>query len=181
MDMIISSRYATALFELAVEKACVDDYQQQAELLLNAIESDEEYLKILEHPQITGAEKLDMLKGAFGSYVSEDVLGLISVVMRKNREAELCSILRAFIDKVREYKHITTATVESAVQLDSDRLELIRQKLNKILNKQVEIKALVVPELIGGLRISVDGHVIDNTVKMHIDLLKKQLTDMKLA
>lgn len=181
MDRIISERYAVALFDIAVEKNCVDSYEEQVRLVLNALESDAEFIKVLEHPQLAGEEKLDMLKRVFGQYVAEDVIGLLSVVLRKNREAELCSILSTFIEKVREYKRITTARVESAVALDKDKLELIKQRLEKNLNKQVEIEALVVPELIGGLKISVDGHIIDGTVSKHIKTLKKQLTDMKLA
>ena len=57
----------------------------------------------------------------------------------------------------------------------------IKEKLSNKLNKQVRIEAKVVPELIGGVKIAVMGHVIDNTVKSQLEALKKSLLAAKLA
>lgn len=178
---LISGRYAAALFDLALEKDCMDKYYQDIELVYNTISDDKELIAVLNHPQISGEDKLNILIKAFSENVSEDVLGFFSVIFKKNRENELLNILSAFIKKAEDYKGIAYATVESADKLDDETLEKIEKKLSKNLNKQVKAEAKVNPELLGGLKISVCGHVIDSTIKSKLDDLRKKLLSAKLA
>lgn len=178
---LISGRYATALFDLALEKDCLDKFYDDVELVYNTISGDKELMAVLNHPQISGDDKLNILVKAFSDNVSEDIIGFFSVIFKKNRENELLNILSAFIDKAEQHKGIAYATVESADKLSDETLAKIEQKLSSNLNKQVKAEAKVDPELLGGLKISVCGHVIDSTVKSQIGDLKKKLLNAKLA
>lgn len=181
MAELISKRYAQALFQLALEQNCVDKYSDEIKLVYNILTCDSEILRVLNHPQISSDKKLDILTTAFKDCVDSDILGFLSIIFKKNRENELKDILNTFIEKVLEYKGIVTAVVESAVPLKESKLNEIKDKLSSKLNKQVEIEVNVVPELIGGLKIAVCGHVIDNTVKSQLDALKKTLLNVRLA
>lgn len=181
MAKLVSRRYANALFELALERNQIDRFDKEVKMIYGSITDDKKFSNVLNHPQITGDEKMKMFENIFKGKISEDILGLFHLVLRKNREAELIEILSVFIDKVREYKRITTAYVSSAKPLSKTQLNDIKAKLSQNLNKQVDIEASVVPELIGGVRILVDGHVIDGTIKKQIDELKKQLAEIQLV
>lgn len=178
---LISNRYAAALFDLALEENCVDKYYDEVKTVYDAITSDKEIMTVLNHPQISSDEKLNMLKKAFSDNVSEDIMGLFTVIFKKNRESEIPNILQAFIKKAEDYKGIVYASVESATELSEQTLEKIVQKLSSKLNKQVIVDAKVSPQLLGGLKISVSGHVIDSTIKTQISELKRQLISTKLA
>lgn len=181
MAGLISNRYAEALFQLALEENCVDKYSDEIKLIYDTLTSDGEILRVLNHPQISSDKKMDILKSAFKDSVDENIIGFLSIIFRKNRENELTEILDTFLGKVLDYKGIVTATVESAVSLKKSKLDEIKEKLSIKLNKQVKVEARVVPELIGGLKITVSGHVIDNTVKSQLDDLKKTLLAARLA
>lgn len=181
MAGIISKRYAEALFQLALEQNCVDKYSDEIKLIYDTLISDSEILRVLNHPQISSDKKLEILNTAFGGSVDKDIMGFLTIIFNKNRENELTNILNTFLNKVLEHKGIVTAVVESAKPLDESRLNEIKKKLSHKLNKQVEIKSNVVPQLIGGLKITVAGHVIDNTVKNQLDDMKKTLLDLRLA
>lgn len=181
MAKLISRRYADALFELALERNQLDRFDEEVKAVYGSITEDKEFSSVLTHPQVSGEEKTAMLENVFKGKVSEDILGLFHLVIRKNRESELVEILKVFTDKVRDYKRITTAYVTSAKPLSESRLNEIKEKLSQNLNKQVNIEAEVKPELIGGVRILVDGRVIDGTIKKKVDELKKQLYNTQLA
>ncbi len=181
MAQLISNRYAEALFQLAQEQNSIDKYNDEIKLIYDTIVGEGEILKVLNHPQISSDKKMNILKDAFKDCVSNDVMGLLNVVFAKNRENELVDILDAFLVKVRDYKGLAKAYVESAVPLKSSKLNEIKQKLSDKLNKQVEVEVKVVPELIGGLKITVCGYVLDNTVKNQLEAMKKTLLDVKLA
>lgn len=181
MDRIISDRYAEALFSLAVENNAVDKYEEQAKLVLDTITVDKEILKILTHPDINGEDKMNILVQAFKDITDDDIMGLFSIIIRKNREKQIVDILKIFLEKVKKYNGISDAVVESAIPLSSEKLKIIEIKLTNKLNKQVVAKSVVVPELLGGLRISIDGHILDKTVKRQLEDMKKQMLNISLA
>lgn len=181
MDRIISDRYAEALFSLAVENNAIDRYEEQVKLVLDVISGDKEIMKILTHPDINGEDKMNVLTQAFKDSVDDDIMGLFSVIMRKNRENQITGILEIFLEKVKSYKGISDAVVESAVPLSPEKLKVIETKLANKLNKQVVAKSVVVQELLGGLRISIDGHILDKTVKRQLEDMKKQMLATSLA
>ena len=175
MAKLISKRYAVALFELAKETDKIDLFNSQVELVYNSIKDDKEFLTVLNHPRISGGEKFNLFKNIYKDNISEEILGLISIVVKKNRETEILEILETFLELVRDYKGITTAYIHSAIALTDEQLSKIKENLSKNLNKEIIIKADVKPELIGGLVINVDGKVIDNSIKTNLENIKKSL------
>lgn len=175
MDRVISNRYAQALFSVAVEKNAVEEYEQSIRLICDVISADNELMKILTHPDITGEEKLNIMTECFKSTVGDDIMGLFSVIISKNREKYIPEILEMFIEKAREYEGKCEAVIESARELSDGKIKEIESRLSNKLNKQVTAKCLVCPELLGGMRIKVDGHIIDKTVKRQIDDMKRQM------
>lgn len=175
MARLISKRYAIALFELAKELNKVDDFNNEIQVIYNSIKNDKEFLDVLIHPRISSLEKFSIFENIFKGKVSEEILGLISIVINKNREQEILEILETFLNLVKDFKGITTAYVYSAVKLTENQLKSINEKLNEKLNKQVIIEAYEKPELIGGILINVDGKIIDNSIKKGLEDIKKSL------
>lgn len=175
MAKLISKRYAVALFELAKETDKIDLFNNQVELIYNSIKDDKDFLTVLNHPRISGEEKFNLFQNIYKHNISEEILGLISIIVNKNRETEILDILQTFLELVKEYKGITTAYIYSAKALSDEQIDKIKQNLSKNLNKEVIVKADVKPELIGGLLINVDGKIIDNSIKKSLDDIKKSL------
>ncbi len=181
MAQLISVRYATALFDLALEKDCIDKYSDEIKIMRDAVTEDSEIMRILDHPQISSEKKLSILTSALEGKVSADIMGLIHIVFRKNRETELTDIMNRFLDMAEKHKGIVYAKVESAVPLKESAVEEIKEKLSKKLNKQVIVNTNVDPQLIGGIKISVEGHVLDSTIKTQLSSLKGKLLETRLA
>jgi len=167
----LNVRYASAIFDLALECGKLDEYYEQAVSARNALQSDECRI-FMEHPDISVKEKHKFLDDVFGDNLCDDLKGLLYLLISKNRENIIISVLGAFINMADIHSGRTTAVVVSAVMLSEDQLSVLKNVLSKKLNKQVEISAKVDSSLIGGLYIHVDGYLIDHTVK-------KQLSDLK--
>jgi F-type H+-transporting ATPase subunit delta len=181
MAKLISRRYADAFFEVALEANKVDLFYDEADFLCKSFKSDEEFLSVIMHPDVPSEEKMTVFENVFKGKISEEFLSLFSLTLRKNREGELCDILETFMEKVLKYKNITTAYVSSAKALTNEQLLNIKEKLSANLNKQVNIEATTDESLIGGVKILVDGHVYDGTVKKQLNDLKESLLNMQLA
>lgn len=174
MEQLIAKRYAVALFELSKECDKMDLFYDEVSIICTAINQNEEFETVLDHPTISGDEKFEMMKKAFQG-ASQEVLGLIEIVIKKNRENELVEILKSFLDLVNEFKGIILASVYSAKALNETQIENIKENLSKKLDKQIVMQTFIKPELIGGLLINVDGKVIDNSIKKSLQDIKKNL------
>jgi F-type H+-transporting ATPase subunit delta len=181
MAQLVSSRYATALFDLALEKNEIDKIYEDITLVNSTFKTDENLQKVLASPMFTSEVKLSILKNTFSKYVCEDVIGFFTVVFSKNRENLFTEITDIFLAKVRDYKNLATAEVFSAKPLSDERISELTEKLSKKFNKQIEVKVEVDPALIGGIKIRVCGHLIDGTVKKQLDEIKKNMLEIRLA
>lgn len=181
MAQLVARRYANALFDLALESSKIDVFEDEIRLVLESMKNDKEFLLVLNHPQVASDEKFEILEKAFKGKISDEIIGLFSVSLRKNRETQIVEMLEIFIKKVEEYKGLETAIVTSAKPLSDEQIQRIKDKLSKNLNKQISIQAEVDERLIGGVCIKVAGHIIDGTLKKQLDDLKNQLLNIHLA
>ncbi len=177
----LASRYSAALFSLAAEKNKLDSYLEQTYALKKCLCDDEEIKGFINNPNLSSDDKLNILKGVLEGKAEDDIIGFISVIFEKNRQKELPLIFDEFTEMVLESKGIVTAHVESAYPLSDKQKDEIKTILSGNLNKQVIVESGIDKSLIGGLKITVDGHVIDGTIRKNIDDMKKMLLKNRLA
>ncbi len=174
MASIIAKRYASALFSLAVENNDVEIISEEALALKKALEENEEFLPLINHPQLSTEKKVEIIKTSFGD-IHDSLKGLIHIMLVKNRFDEFYNTLCVFNENVKAYKNILEAKIISAVPLTDERVEEIKKKLSTNLNKTIEVTVEVDESLIGGLLIEVDGRIIDGTVKKHFTDVRQNL------
>lgn len=181
MAQLISNRYSKALFDLAKESNKLDEFENQVRTIYEVLNSEREFMQILEHPHILADEKVSLLQKVFSSKILDEIMGLLVLVMQKNRQEYLLEILNTFLENVKEYKGIVTATVISAVPLNREQVDQIKQKLENNLQKQIQIKTQVDQSLIGGLKVRVGDRVLDSSIEGKLHSLKTSLYDLQLA
>ena len=181
MAELAANRYATALFELAMETGRLELFDDEVRLVYDTLKNSSEFLEVLNHPRISGDEKFKILEDAFKGKVSDDILGLFSIVLKKNRESELTDILRLFGLMAMKQKGIVDCYVYSAHALTDEQIKEINVKMSEKLNKQVNIHSAIDESLIGGIVIKACGYVFDASIKTQLNELKKQLLNIQLA
>ncbi|MCL2351013.1 MAG: ATP synthase F1 subunit delta [Firmicutes bacterium] len=171
------SRYARALAELAQEigPERADELSAQAGSLACALGNGADLAALMTSPRVSREEKNELLRNIFGEGLSEEIYGLVDLLLRKGRAGMIGPVLERFRALAREQKRVTAAEVVSAVPLTDSQIGKIREILEKSLAKTVEITAETDPSLIGGLRVTADGFAADWTVKGRLDGLKKRL------
>ncbi len=172
MAGLIEKRYGNALFELAVEDGIVQEIFDECVFLSDLIQNNQEFKTVILNPKLTGDEKLKFINSVFEGKLSVLMIGTIQAVVLKKRLSSLYFILQYYIKRTDEYLKRTTAKVVSAVKLSDLQLSEIKNNLEVKLNKTVNIINVVDESVIGGLYISVDGYIIDSTIK-------RQLRDIK--
>lgn len=181
MAKLVSRTYAEALFELAVEEGKTDLLLEEILSVQTALEENPELIRFLDHPEILKEEKIQVIEQIFKERVSDDVTGFLVVIVTKGRSRELPAIFAEFIEKIKEYKKIGSVHVTSAVELDAQWKERIKEKLLQTTDyTDLEICYQVDPSLIGGMVIRLKDRVVDSSIRSKLELLKGQLVKISL-
>ena len=132
MAKLVSKTYGEALFEVAVEEGTIDSTLEEVQIVLDVIEANEQYIKLLTHPKLPVEQRVSLVEQVFAGKASDTLTGFMVTIVEKGRFSEIEKILTYFIDKVREYKKIGVAYVISAVELSKeagDRAEIIEHDI----------------------------------------------------
>lgn len=170
--------YGNALFELALEEGKLDVLYEEAIALMDILKENQELIKLLSHPQVSKDEKLKIVTDTFDGKASDELTGLMVMVVEKGHVQELSSILNYFVKQVKKEKNIGVATVKSAVELSDSQKQAIEQKLiETTVYDTMEIDYSVDKALIGGLVIRIEDRVVDSSIKTKLDNMSRTLAN----
>ncbi len=175
--MIVATRYAKSLLELAVEKGQLDQVNKDMELVDEVCKSSRDLVVMLKSPIINTDKKQIVLKEVFGGKISDMTLQFMSLMTEKKRESILEEIGAAFKLQYKVFKNVTSAVVTSAVALDADTKAKIIAMVKAEAKGEVEMTEKIDPTLIGGFILRVGDKQIDESVVRKLTDIKKTLLD----
>lgn len=190
MAKLVSKTYGEALFGIAMESrtdaeavpARADELLAEVEQVSRILKENPGFDKLMMHPGIPKQEKLAVMEAVFKGRVSDELTGLLEIVIRKERYGELQDIFRYFIDKVKEAKGIGVAHITSAVALtDAQKAATVARLLETTSYQSIESDFQVDETLIGGMVIRINDRVVDSSVRSKLNDLKRQLLQIRLA
>ena len=182
MAKLVAKTYGDALFELAISENKINDLLSEAVGLIAVFEENEELLKLLNHPKITKDEKIKVMEDVFKNNVSDDMVGFLTLIVKKDRHKDILDILNYFVNEVKEYKKIGTAYVTTAVDMTDSQKKAVEDKLIKTTSYETfEMNYSVDSSLIGGMIIRIGDRVVDSTIKSKINELSKSLYNIQLS
>lgn len=181
MAKLVVKRYATALFDIAINEQKMQQYEEEIKVIVSVLESEPDFVKVLQNQKVTLDEKLSLIEQVFSNKAEASIVGLMIIVVKKGRQEFLLAILEGFLEMARSQKGILRATVTSAVPLKSNQFEQIKAELQKGTKSEIELSAIIDASIIAGLVIRVGDKVVDASVQGKMQTLKKQLTELRLA
>ncbi|MCR4692134.1 MAG: F0F1 ATP synthase subunit delta [Lachnospiraceae bacterium] len=182
MAKLVSKTYGEALFEIAIEENKLDEFLEEASLVLKLISENPDFSKLMNHPRIDMEEKVRVVENVFGDKLSKEITGLMRLIVQKDRYSEVEDILTWFVKQVKQEKGIGEALVTSAAELSDQQKKQIEDRLLATTGyKQMEMKYTVDESLIGGLMIRIGDRVVDSSIKSRLSDMKKELMKIQLA
>jgi F-type H+-transporting ATPase subunit delta len=167
-------RYAEAAFEVATRDDSVDAWRVELDAAAS-IAADDEVGRLLANPAVPLEKRTEMAETIFGAVVSQPVLNLINLMLRRGRIHQLPRIAAEFrrLDNARQ--GVTLATATSAAPLDPDEIRAVTERLEQLTGGRIELDLQVDPSLLGGLVVRVGDRLIDGSVRGRLERLRNQL------
>jgi F-type H+-transporting ATPase subunit delta len=173
-DSRINIRYATALFDLALEQQILDRVFEDMKMVKNICLSNKDFEMLLSSPIVRTDKKQAIVKEIFGNHIHNLSLSFLLLILKKRREANIKMIAFSFIAMFKESKNIKIAHLKTAIELDSKTKEHFKAILTEQTHKSIELVEEVNPDLIGGFVITIDDKQADNSIYTKIQRLRKE-------
>lgn len=149
---------------------------EDVESVLSTLKESRELVLFIGSPIHENKVKMSVLKEIFESHVSSDMMGLIELLVQKNRTSLLQDVCLAVKKQIRDDQGILDVTIDSSSPLSDEHLRSMISSLEQVTSKKVEPILHVDETLIGGVRIRMGDQVIDGTLKAQLETLRSQLS-----
>ena len=167
--------YARALFEVARADGTLDEVEDELFRFARAYESNEALRSTLSDQNIPAVKRQAIVEDLLGTSATPTTVQLLSMVVGSGRSRDLVAIVDALVQRASAAKDLEVAEVRTAVALTDDQQHRLRAALANATGKQVNLKVVVDPSVIGGLVATVGDTVIDGTVRTRVEQLKSRL------
>lgn len=176
MAKLVSKTYGDALFEVAKESGQLENFWKQCEAIKVALQENPELFRLMGHPKIGKEEKRKIIEDIFTDRVLAEIVGLLCMLADKGHFEEAGAVLDYFIARVKEYSHIGTASVTTAMELSRAKKKAVDKQLLELTGyKKFEIQYAVETALIGGMVIRIGDRVVDSSVRTKLNDLTREL------
>lgn len=167
--------YARGLFEIARAEGTIDEVEDELFRFARSYESSDELRNALGDEQIPAAKRQAIIEDLLGGKVTSTTTQLISMVVGSGRARDLPAIVDKLVARASAAKNLELAEVRTAIQLTPDQETRLAAALANATGKQVNLKVIVDPAVLGGVVATVGDTVIDGTVRTRIEQLKSRL------
>ena len=172
-----AKRWAKALLERVQEDEGISKEEVLGNLrqVVNVINSSPELSEAIKNPAVSVEEKQIVLCKLFQSMLMPVVYNFLIALNLKKRVNIIPEIAEEFSKELDELKNIAHVSITSAIELDDNRKEDIKNKIAQKINKNVLPEWKVDNSIIGGLIFDIDELIIDNSVRHKLEDLSKHI------
>jgi F-type H+-transporting ATPase subunit delta len=164
--------YARALFEIARSEGALERVADELFRVARTLEAEHELRQTLTDIAVPAEGKEKVLSNLLGERVSAHTLNILSFVVRQGKARQLVAISDELARLAEEESKREIGEVRAAVPLDAAQVERLGAALSKATGKNVAVKAIVDPSVVGGVIARVGDLVIDGSVRHKLELLR---------
>lgn len=180
-NLIIATRYAKSLLQLASEKGAEKAIYDDMILIENTCVESRELELLLKSPIVKAQKKIAILDAVFKDQIHKISQNFIDIIARNKREALLYDIAIAFQNQYKIKNDILTATVTTAVGLDANTKSAVLQLIKNSAKSEVELIERTDADIIGGLILRIGDKQYDGSLQRRLSDLKQEFGENYLA
>lgn len=170
----VARRYGRALFTLAKSQQALDAVGTSLATIADAL-ADSSVMRVLTGPIARERKRGFLTKIVEAANAPASVRDFMLLLADNGRISHAPAIRTVFDCLLDAERGITRATIRSASPLSTEMVDEITRAFGTITGKQVVARVEVVPDLIAGVIVEVDGRVYDGSLRTELDKLQHQM------
>lgn len=171
-----AKEYAAALFLLARESGKETAFADGLTAAKAQFDENPAYIAMLASPVIPKPERVNAIKAAFSDAVPDEVLVFIQLLCQNGHIRSFHACYDAYMDAYRDMQKVSVAHVTSAAPLtEEEKAQLIKQLCDRT-GHTVRAEYAVDTAILGGIKVEIDGTVLDGSLKHRLRELKEVIS-----
>lgn len=167
--------YAAALFEVAKAEGSLASVEEELFRVARTLEGSDELRATLTDQAIPVERRQGIVEDLLGGRAAPVTTALVSFVVGSGRSKDLPAIIDRLVERAAEERSQAVAEVRSAVPLDDDQKDRLAAALGKATGKNISVKVIVDPSILGGIVAQVGDTVIDGSIRTRLNQLREAL------
>ncbi len=175
----VADRYASSLFELALEAGAIDQVRADLDRFQAMIDDSDDLKRLIASPVFSSedqARAIVALSDKAG--IKGLVANFLKVVAGNRRLFALPGMIRGYRDIVARHRGELTAEVVSAHALSQAQENELKSALKGVTGRDVSLDVAVDPSILGGLIVKVGSRQIDTSLRTKLSTLKLALKEV---
>lgn len=167
--------YAAAIFEVAKAEDELVRVGDELFRIARAFESSAELRAALTDPRLPLERKQGIVDDLLGGKTSSLAINLVNFVVGVGMTSDLPAIADRLAERAAAERNKVLAEVRTAVELDEETIGRLGESLSRATGKDVEVKTVVDPSIVGGIVAKVGDIVIDGSLSNRMQELRETL------
>jgi F-type H+-transporting ATPase subunit delta len=168
--------YAKAIVAIAQAEGALDRVTDELFTFARTVQAAPELRERLTDPAAPVAAKLATVEDLLGGRAHPQTVGTVLLLVQAGRARLLTEVADAVAEQASATRSRSVAEVRSAVALDEDQRTRLSQAVSRALGREVDLRAVIDPDVVGGLVVKVGDTVIDGSVARRLSELRTALT-----
>jgi len=140
-----------------------------------ALDANDDLRMALADRAVPAERRIAVVEELMGGVALPVSVGLVSMVVGAGRAGELSAVVDRFLQLSAEERKHEVAEVRAAVPLDERLRDRLAKALSHATGKEVEVKVVVDPTVLGGVVARIGDTVIDGSVRRRLDQLRERI------
>ncbi len=177
----MAGRYASALFELALEEKAIDSVRTDLDKFDTMVADSAELERLVRSPVFSADDKLKALSAILAKAGIKGLAANFLRVLTTNRRLFAASeVIRGFRALVAKHRGEVTAQVTVAEKLSDKNLEALKDALKtKTAGKNIDLDVKIDPAIIGGLIVKVGSQMVDSSLRTKLNSIKLAMKEAR--
>ena len=175
-NQLIATRYAKSLIGLANEGGLnYGVLHQNLQNVKEILSLTSELYDTLCNPVISINDKEDLIGCIYANDTDETIRNFLKLLVKENRFNLIYEIIKIYDNMLDKINNISKVEVLSAIELDDNLKEQIKNKLGEILKKEIIVNYNTDKSIMAGLVYKMGDNIFDTSLKGKLDKFKKAI------
>jgi len=177
----MAGRYATALFELALENKAVDAVKKDLDQFDALVADSADLNRLVRSPVFDADEQLKALSAILAKAgIGGLAANFLRVITTNRRLFAVRDMIRAYRALVARHKGEVTAHVTVAEKLSDTHLDALKSALKSVTSgKDIDLDIKIDPAIIGGLIVKVGSRMVDSSLRTKLNSIKLAMKEAR--
>lgn len=175
----VAGRYATALFELALENKALDTVGADLDRFDRMVADSADLTRLVRSPVFTSDDQARALAAVLDKAGIGGLTGnFLKVVAANRRLFAVRDMIKGYKQLVAKHRGEVTAEVTVAEPLDDKHVEALKDALRSVTGEDVQVALTVDPAIIGGLTVKLGSRMVDASLRTKLNSIKHAMKEV---